>query len=206
MKNPWEEIPLEDYEGHMSLDSVRQLQALNEIMRGQLDAYPVSRVMILGVAGGNGLEHIRKGQFEKVYGVDVNAAYLEAAAARYPHLKDVLECLRVDLAEESCRLPEADLLIADLLVEYIGYARFQSAVRQVNPRYVSCAIQINLEDGWVSDSPYLHAFDGLERVHHQMEEETLDQAMLGIGYRLVKTLEHGLPNGKKLLRLDFERA
>jgi len=206
MKNPWEEIPLEDYEGHMSLDSVRQLQVLNEIMRGQLDAYPVSRVMILGVAGGNGLEHIRKGQFEKVYGVDVNAAYLEAAVARYPHLKDVLECLRVDLAEESCRLPEADLLIADLLVEYIGYARFQSAVRQVNPRYVSCAIQINLEDGWVSDSPYLHAFDGLERVHHQMEEEALDRAMLGIGYRLVKTLEHGLPNGKKLLRLDFERA
>ena len=208
MRNPWEEIPLEDYERHMSLDSVRQLQALSEIMKGQLGAYPVSRVMILGVAGGNGLEHIQRDQFEKVYGVDVNAAYLEAAAARYPHLKSTLECLRVDLMEEPCRLPEADLLIADLLVEYIGYVRFQSAVRQVNPRYVSCAIQINGEgeDGWVSDSPYLHAFDGLEQVHHQMEEEALGQAMLGIGYRLVKTLEHGLPNGKKLVRLDFERT
>lgn len=208
MKNPWEEISLEDYESHMRLDSVRQLQALNEIMRSQLDAYPVSRAMILGVAGGNGLEHIRKGQFEKVYGVDVNAAYLEAAAARYPHLKGVLECLRVDLAEEPCRLPEADLLIADLLVEYIGCARFQSAVRQVKPRYVSCAIQINGEgeDGWVSDSPYLRAFDGLERVHHQMEEGALSRAVRELGYRPVETLEHGLPNGKRLVRLDFERA
>lgn len=207
MRNPWEEISLEDYENHMGLDSVRQLQALNGIMKGQLNAYPVSKVMILGVAGGNGLEHIRKGQFEKVYGVDINAAYLEAAAARYPQLKGVLECLRVDLTEEPCRLPEADLLIADLLVEYIGYARFQSVVRRVGPRYISCAIQINgeKEDGWVSDSPYLRAFDGLERVHHQMEEGALRQTMLSLGYRPVETLVCGLPNGKRLVRLDFER-
>ena len=29
MPNPWEEIRLDDYEKHMSLDSVRQLQALD---------------------------------------------------------------------------------------------------------------------------------------------------------------------------------
>ena len=29
MNNPWEEISLDDYEKHMSLDSVRQLQAMN---------------------------------------------------------------------------------------------------------------------------------------------------------------------------------
>ena len=57
MRNPWEEIRLEDYEKHMALDSVRQLQALNGIMKAQMEAYPVKTVMILGVAGGNGLEH-----------------------------------------------------------------------------------------------------------------------------------------------------
>lgn len=60
MKNPWEEIPLTDYENHMRLDSVMQLQAMNEMMKGQLDAYPVPAVMIFGIAGGNGLAHIRK--------------------------------------------------------------------------------------------------------------------------------------------------
>ncbi len=83
MKNPWEEISLEDYENHMRLESVLQLQALNEMMKGQLEDYPASKVMILGVAGGNGLEHIRRDRVEKVYGMDVNAAYLEAAAARH---------------------------------------------------------------------------------------------------------------------------
>lgn len=190
----------------MSLDSVMQLQALNALMKGQLAAYPVSRVMILGVAGGNGLEHVPRGRFEKVYGADVNAAYLAAAAKRHPELEGVLECLRVDLTREDDWLPEADLVIADLLIEYIGYECFQNAVRRVKPRYVSCVIQINTEDGWVSDSPYLHAFDGLEGVHRQMEEAALKRAMLEIGYQAVETLEHGLPNGKKLVRLDFERA
>lgn len=203
MKNPWEAISLSDYENHMSLDSVMQLQALNELMKGQLEDYPALRVMILGVAGGNGLEHIRKKRFEKVYGVDINASYLEAAASRYPELAGVLECLRADLTEESCRLPEAELVIADLLVEYIGYESFQRVVRRVKPRYVSCVIQINTEDGWVSDSPYLHAFDALERVHRQMEERTLEGAMGEIGCRTVKRLERKLPNGKKLVRLDF---
>ncbi len=60
MKNPWEEINLEDYENHMQLDSVRQLQTMNSIMRSQFEAYPVCSAMVLGVAGGNGLEHVRK--------------------------------------------------------------------------------------------------------------------------------------------------
>ncbi len=34
--NPWEKISLSDYENHMSLKSVYQLQILNEIMRGQM--------------------------------------------------------------------------------------------------------------------------------------------------------------------------
>lgn len=60
MKNSWEEIPLTDYENHMILDSVMQLQAMNEMMKGQFEAYPITNVMILGIAGGNGLEHIDK--------------------------------------------------------------------------------------------------------------------------------------------------
>lgn len=91
MKNPWEEIPLDDYENHMKLDSVMQLQAMNEMMKGQFDTYPISSVMVLGVAGGNGLEHIQKNHFEKVYGVDINASYLQEVVLRYPDFTVVLE-------------------------------------------------------------------------------------------------------------------
>ena len=205
MKNPWEEIPLTDYENHMKLGSVMQLQAMNEMMKGQFDAYPVTSVMIFGIAGGNGLEHIQKGKFKKVYGIDVNASYLKEVVQRYPELDGLLECLRIDLTDEADQLPKAEMVIANLLIEYIGYECFQKAIQHVKPKYVSCIIQINTEDHWVSDSPYLHVFDGLEQVHHQMEEHALENAMLEIDYHAIKTLEHLLPNGKKLVQMDFGR-
>lgn len=60
MKNPWVDIDLKDYEGHMKHDSVMQLQALNEMIKEQFATYPVHDIMILDIAGGNGLEHITK--------------------------------------------------------------------------------------------------------------------------------------------------
>lgn len=205
MKNPWEDIPLTAYESHMKLDSVMQLQTMNEMMKGQFNIYPVSRVIIFGIAGGNGLEHVQKGKFEKVYGVDVNSSYLQEVIFRYPDLDGLLECLCINLIDETDKLPKADMVIANLLIEYIGYECFQKAIQQVDPKYVSCIIQINIEDNWVSDSPYLYVFDGLEQVHHQMEEQVLEKAMIEIDYHAIRSLERMLPNGKKLVQIDFER-
>lgn len=206
MKNPWEEISLTDYENHMKLDSVMQLQSMNEMMKGQFNAYPVSSVIILGIAGGNGLEHIPKGKIKTVYGVDVNASYLEEVYRRYSDLDGVLKCLHVNLTNDKEYLPQADMVIANLIIEYIGYACFQKAIQRVNPRYVSCIIQMDLVDYWVSDSPYSHVFERLEQVHHRIEEKPLEQAMIEIDYRAIKNLEHMLPNGKKLVQIDFEKS
>lgn len=206
MKNPWEEIPLIDYENHMSLDSVKQLQAMNEMMKKQFAAYPVTTAMVFGIAGGNGLEHVNQEKYKKVYGIDINEAYLAAVKERYSELGDTLECRRIDIIGEPDRLPEAELVIANLFVEYVGYEAFKKGVLKSGAQYVSCIIQINTgEEMWVSDSPYLHVFDGLDTVHHQMEEKALTKTMNEIGYRPLKTDEYLLPNGKKLVMLDFER-
>ncbi|MBD5494101.1 MAG: methyltransferase type 11 [Lachnospiraceae bacterium] len=204
MPNPWEEIPLSDYENHMKLDSVMQLQTMNHMMEGQLNtSYPVSSVIILGIAGGNGLEHIDKNKFQKVYGIDINSEYLKTVKERYSDISDILECMRIDLIQESNKLPKAELLIANLLIEYIGYECFRKAVEQIQPKYVSCIIQINVDNSWVSDSQYIHVFDDLAKVHHQMEENLLIQILKSIEYKLIGQKERLLPNGKKLVQLDF---
>lgn len=100
MINPWEKISLYDYESHMKLDSVKQLQTLSQMMKGQFDAFPAGSVMILGIAGGNGLEHIDEHKFKKVYGVDINGEYLKAVEKRYTCISDILECIQVNLLEE----------------------------------------------------------------------------------------------------------
>lgn len=203
MGNPWEKIELSDYENHMSLESVYQLQVLNQMMEEQFETYDVDTIMILGIAGGNGLEHIDKSKIKKVYGVDVNQEFLAECKKRYESLEDVLETIRADLSDEHLQLPCSKLLVANLLVEYIGYECFQNIVRLVKPTYVSCIIQINTGDSFVSDSPYVHAFDCLEEVHHQMDEKSLTDCMSQIGYGLKYTAEQLLPNGKKFVRLDF---
>ena len=184
-QNPWREISLEDYENHMSLDSVMQLQTLNKMMKTQLSDYDVSTVMILGIAGGNGLEHIYKNKYKKVYGVDINENYL---------------------TKDAESLPGAELVIADLLIEYIGYDAFATVIQYIKPKHVSCIIQINTDtENWVSDSPYLHSFDGLDAVHHQMDEKNLIKIMGCKGYVHTGSTTEMLPNGKALVRVDFTK-
>ena len=203
MTNPWEEIPLSDYEQHMRLASVYQLQTMNQAIRKQLDAYPVTSAMIVGVAGGNGLEHVDRAKYSRIYGVDINPSYLREVEKRYAALRGCLQCLCLDLITDAGRLPRAQLLIANLLIEYVGYGVFQETVKAVAPEYVSCMIQINGDEEWVSDSPYLHVFDRLDEVHHQLSEEGLDKALRAVDYSLIYKEEYPLPNNKKLLRMDY---
>lgn len=205
MSNPWNTIDLKDYENHMKLDSVMQLQTMNEMMKDQLFRWPASSVMIFGVAGGNGLEHVDPDRFKIVYGVDINEDYLRACCLRYPGLHQVFTPVCCDILDAGAvrELPSAELLIANLFIEYVGYTAFQRAVQKVAPSYVSCVIQLNLDDRFVSNSPYLHVFDGLKEVHHQMEERTLTETLKAAGYSAVYKKEKPLPNGKALLRLDF---
>ena len=206
MSNPWEKINLSDYENHMSLDTVYQLQALSEMMLEQFYTYDVNSIMILGIAGGNGLEHIDRTRINKVYGVDVNKDFLKECEMRYSELQGVFEPIHADLLSEELQLPTSQLLIANLLVEYVGYECFQKVVKMVSPEYISCIIQINTGDSFVSDSPYLHAFDCLDEVHHQMEEDELILSMEDIEYKTERISEKELPNGKKFVRIDFKRS
>lgn len=203
MNNPWKDISLSDYENHMSLESVQQLQALNKLMKEQFYTYDIDSIMILGVAGGNGLEHIDCKKIEKVYGVDINQDYLQECKKRYADLGDVLETICMDLTQDDVKLPYVELLVANLLIEYIGYECFQKVIRAIRPKLVSCVIQINEDDTFVSDSPYVRAFDGLDEIHHQMDCYNLINAMERTGLHKLLEAEHDLPNGKKLIRMDF---
>ena len=207
MTNPRNNIKLSDYEDHMSLDSVGQLQALNKLMKAQFESFPVRSAIVLGVAGGNGLEHIDTAKYRDVYGVDINEDYLKEAAVRNKDKEPVLKCIKLDLINEADKLPQAELVIANLLVEYIGYDSFRNAVMKIAPEYVSVVIQINADTkAWVSDSPYLHAFDGLDEVHHQMEEKALTDCLSKAGFSIAGSERVDLPNGKAFARLDYKKA
>ena len=68
------------------------------------------------------------------------------------------------------------------------------------------AEKINTDTGtWVSDSPYLHSFDGLDALHHQMDEKNLIKTMGCNGYVYTGSTAEMLHNGKAFVRVDFTK-
>lgn len=189
----------------MKLNSVYQLQTLNQIMKAQLSDYPISSVMILGIAGGNGLEHIHKEKYRHVYGIDINQDYLNVCTKRYPELSEIFSPVLCDLQEKTIILPSAEMIVANLLVEYIGYENFIRHIQNVQPQIVSCVIQINEGEEFVSDSPYLHTFEHLNEIHREIKESDIVYLMKQNGYKKIKREKFSLPNGKALLRADFQK-
>ncbi|MFA9380298.1 MAG: class I SAM-dependent methyltransferase [Acetanaerobacterium sp.] len=201
--HPWETVSLEDYEAHMSLAQVHQMQTLSEIMKSQLDDYPVQSVAILGISGGNGLEHVDTGKIKTVYGIDVNESYLDACRERFAHLGECLCLQRADLSDPNEHLPTVDLVIADLFIEYIGVEVFARQLANRMPGHVSCVIQKSLGAEFVSQSPYTASFERIGTLHRDIDESTLTAAMRRIGMLPAHREEFGLPNAKQFIRLDY---
>ena len=78
MSNPWNTIPLDDYEAHMNSPGVCQLAPLSDLFHNALAIRSPQSIAILGVAGGNGLEHVDSGLTKRVVGIDLNSLYLNA--------------------------------------------------------------------------------------------------------------------------------
>ena len=143
MSDPWLSIPLADYEGHMGADNVRQLSALSDLFKRTLDVCLPDSVAVLGIAGGNGLEHVRATTVERVIGIDINPQYLDAVRRRFvAHPTLELHC--VDVARDELHLDPVSLVHAALFFEHAGLGRaLSNAVSLVAPGgHLSVVLQL----------------------------------------------------------------
>lgn len=118
--NPWLNIPLEDYECHMSHPSVGQSILLNLLTKKYLDEIKPETIVILGIAGGNGLEHIDMNNTQTVIGIDINQDYLNTAFKRYKHTIGSLQLLNLDIVKNPGSICRADFVWAALVLEFTG--------------------------------------------------------------------------------------
>jgi SAM-dependent methyltransferase len=117
--NPWLDIPIEDYEKHMTAPSVMQLQMLDQLFEKVLDEFNPSSICVLGCTAGNGFQRLINRNLERVVGIDINPIYLAECRAWY--IEDVpnLELICADLNEFELAKPEFDLIHAALVFEYL---------------------------------------------------------------------------------------
>ena len=132
MRNPWLDIPLADYEGHMASPGVAQAQTLSEILADVLDRFAPQSIAVLGCAGGNGFDRVRPDITRRVVGVDINPGYITKARERYEGRFRSLELHVADIQNETVVFEPVDLLFAALILEYVDvgtvFARIRSMV------------------------------------------------------------------------------
>ena len=210
-RNPWLDLAHEDYEGHMGHVDVRQLETLSRVFGEQLSLVAdreKSVVAVLGIAGGNGLEHVVAGRYRAVVGLDINGEYLEICHARYGRLSE-LTLHQIDLMIEKDRavglLAQASLVTANLLVSHIHLGNFIDIVGRLQGAVISITIQVDF-DGWsLSCSGCEGAFEDIQAHGLGHDEGQLTAAMAAVGYGMVGRYEYGLPNKKMLVRIDYAR-
>lgn len=119
MSNPWLEIPLGDYEGHMALPEVAQSRLLANVLEAMLKEYRPRSLAVIGCAGGNGFDRVSAAVTRRVVGVDINPGYIDALRARFSARLPNLELVVGDIESDRLRFAPVEFIFAALVLEYV---------------------------------------------------------------------------------------
>jgi len=206
MRNPWLDIPLCDYEGHMSSPAVAQLTALADLFEEALTHCLPDSVAILGIAGGNGLGRIDPTVTKRIIGVDIQLEYLEAVRQRHPQLPLQLIC--ADLQQDSLNIEAVRLVHAALIFEHTGCGTcLQNAISMVSkPGYLSVVLQLpGMDTAGVSPTPF-SSIQILSEHFNLVDRADLMAILRSHGLVLLHELHRDLPAGKAFWLGIFQRS
>ncbi len=206
MCTPWQEIPLLDYEAHMSLPSVGQARMLADQLAQLIERYRPGSVGIIGCAGGNGLERIESTRVERVVAVDINPEYIAAAELRHGDRLANLDFLCADVQSERLTFDPVDLIYAALVFEYVDMsATFATLKRNLRPGgTLAVLLQLPHSDRHaVSDSPY-KSLNKLIPVLTLVKPEDLCSQGTTAGFTTGSSDRIYLPSGKQFWLQTFQ--
>jgi hypothetical protein len=197
MSNPWLSVPLSEYEQHMSSVEVQQLGALSDLFAETIGRCRPSSIAVLGIAGGNGLDHIDSNITARIIGLDLNPLYLEAVKQRYSHLPG-LELHCVDLSEKHVELEPVQLVHAALVFEHAGVdCCLENAISMIAPGgNLSVVLQLPTESGETVGASQFSSIQNLKSHFSLISPEWLRQSLAGRGFRLIHQTTRALPAGK----------
>jgi len=208
MTSPWLNIPLAEYEGHMSLPGIGQARMLSDHFAEILAEYSPGSVAVIGCAGGNGLDRIRPETTTRIVTIDINPDYLRVLASRFTHRLPGLEPYVADVEVSLPAVEPVELVYAALLFEYVAPApTFRNLAVLCRPRG-SLVTVVQLPAGSlapVSPSPYT-SLNALAAVMRLIAPEVLVRHAAEAGFVLSSTRQVVLPSGKRFLAQVFSRS
>jgi len=203
-KNPWTQIPLDDYEQHMSHSSVGQLSLLNSLTKKFLAKLEPETCLFMGIAGGNGLEHIDNNITKLVIGIDINKEYLGVAFKRYHDKIDALKLLELDITKETNQICRADFIWAALVLEYAGIDQCLEFSHNniLHGGHLIVTIQANNNLQTVSPTG-VETVKKAGTIFNAIDPEIMLAKSKELSFTLVDQEANQLPNGKSFLTFDL---
>lgn len=202
--NPWLHIPLEDYERHMSHHMVAQSTLLNALTKKYLDELKPETVIFLGIAGGNGLEHIDNKITKSVYGIDINSDYLDTALKRYKERIPSLKLLNLDVTRHAECICKADFIWAALILEYTGIDHVLAFCKNNLYKDGHLIVSIQSNNNIPSVSPTgIETVKKAGKIFFIVDPEQLLSKTAETGYKTLGKEENILPSGKSIITFHF---
>lgn len=151
--NPWSVIQAADYERHMGPHGLDQLGPLAAVFQEVVLASQPDRLLLVGCATGNGLEHVDPSVTRRIVAVDVNLQYLGIARQRFFHLGPRLELYNADIT--GFRSPPAsfDLVHAALVLEYLHPEVLVRRISEWLAEKGTCSVVLQLPGGEPPEAP-----------------------------------------------------
>ncbi len=128
MRNPWLDIPADDYLGHMDGPGVGQLSVLGQLFGQALAKFRPRDLLLLGCTTGNGLSQIDPAVTRRVTAVDINPEYVARLRRQYPSPGFDLQVDCADLMTYPLAEAAFGLAHAALVFEYLDWTRLMPAL------------------------------------------------------------------------------
>lgn len=207
IENPWMQIPSEDYEAHMSAQSVGQLQMLDKIFEGVLDEYSPNSIAVLGCTAGNGFQHLVNRSLDFVVGVDINFKYLAECRAWFVQDVENLQLICADLDELELSDSMFDLIHAALIFEYVEVDNLLAKISHwLKPNGIlSVVLQLPCKSAPpVSDTPY-QSIKALTPFMKLVDRDVFVSRAELFGLNEENRYEIKLPSGKEFVEIVFKK-
>jgi hypothetical protein len=205
MKNPWLAIPLADYERHMALPAIGQAQMLADELEFAVRQHSPKSLAVIGCSGGNGFNRLVGGFIERVVGVDINPAYVEAVRSRFGARIPGLELHIADIQLTPPKLAPVDLLFAALILEYVDVRLTMGNLRRLcipGGTLVVILQAPNSDMAPVSASPY-KSIQLLAPMLRPLDQEYVLREAAAAGFLPVSSRIVELRSGKRFVVLSL---
>jgi hypothetical protein len=205
--NPWQEIPLADYEAHMQSDAVGQASVLSAIFAEVLELRRPASVAVLGIAGGNGLERIDQSLTTRVVGVDLNPQYITTVRERFAHIA-WLELYAADLAKDTLAVAPVELVHSALVFEHAGLGLcLENALGMMAPKgALSVVVQLPSTESQFVGSSGVTSMSKISSHFKLVDPTALTSTLAKHGLQLIHENTRAVPAGKQLWLGVFARG